>query len=124
MFDHINSEVEENVDEEEFDSSDMESPLAKEFAAHCKSVGEQIEAKLDEAHKALREAEEIAEKHGVPFSSGISPLSNSYVPGGFSKTKFSKLDTEVVCEIAGVWGEYISDMFGYGGGWLHSAVCN
>lgn len=74
--------------------------------------------------KALREAEALADKHGVPFRSGISPLSNSYVPNSFSKSKFAALERDVVCDIAGVWGEYISDMLsGYGNGWLHSAVC-
>ena len=123
MIDHIEQDDEDNEQDSE-DVDPYEAPLAKEFAQLCQDVGKEIKAKIAEARKSLREAEEIADKHGVPFHSGISPLSNSYVPGSFSKTKFAELDQEVVCEIADVWGEYISDLLGgYHGGWLHSQVC-
>lgn len=106
------------------DMDSMESPLAKEFAEHCKTVQAEIKVKVSEAFRLLREAEDIADKHGVPFRSGISPLSNSYIPKEFSKTKFGALGEEVVCEVSGVWGDYISDLFDSKyGGWLHSAVC-
>jgi hypothetical protein len=104
------------------DREGVESDLAKEFKALCADVHAQIDAKLDEARKALREAQAIADKHGVPFRSGISPLSNSYVPANFSTSKFSKLDSDEICDISGVYGEYIRDMLDCGG-WLHSAVC-
>jgi hypothetical protein len=123
MIDHIEQDVEDNEQDIE-DADPYEAPLAKEFAQLCQDVGLQIKVKVAEAQKALREAEEIADKHGVPFRSSISPLSNSYVPGSFSKTKFVKLDQEVVCEIAGVWGDYIGELLGGDrGGWVASAVC-
>lgn len=103
--------------------NDELSPLAQEFEQLCETVQAQIDEKLDQAMAALREAQKLADQHGVPFRSGISPLTNSYVPANFKKTKFAELDTSTVCEIAGVWGEYIRDMFEYDGGWLHSAVC-
>jgi len=113
----FDNEVEENDDP-------YESPLAKEFEQVCKDAKEQINAKLEEAHAALEQAEKIADQYGVPFRSHISPLSNSYVPTNFSESKFGKLDKEVVCEIAGVWGEYIRELLGGNyGGWIHSAVC-
>jgi hypothetical protein len=119
-FDEENEENEENSEE----ADPFEAPLAKEFAQLCQDVGKEIGVKVAEAHKALQEAQEIADKHGVPFRSGISPLNNSYVPGSFGKSKFAQLDHEVVCEIADVWGDYIGDLLGsYYGGWVHSAVC-
>ena len=114
----------ENTDEEEFDeehTDEEQSELAKEFKALCEDVQKKITAKLAEASKALNEATAIAEKYGVPFEAGISPLNNSYVPGSLSESKFKALDVEEVCEISGV---YIEDMFGSSyGGWVHSAVC-
>ena len=102
-----------------------DSQLAEEFSQLCKSVHKEIDDKISQAAVLLREAVEISEKNGVPFSSQVSFLGNSFVPGSFSKSKFAKLDTNQVCEIAGVYGEYIRDMFGgYGNGsWVHSGVC-
>jgi len=121
MTNHIDDELDTNEQE---DVDPFETPLAKEFMQHCSDVGKQIAARLDTARKFLNEAQELADAHGVPFHASISPLSNSYVPKGFSQTKFAALDQEVICEIAGVWGEYIDDMLhGYGCGWVHSAVC-
>jgi|SRR5579859_6692601 len=121
QFEDLEDEYNESDEDEEMD---FESPLAKEFSALCEDVQEKINLKLNEASKALEEAQEIADKHGVPFGSQISPISNHYVPKNFGKTKFSKLDLEVVKEISGVWGEYIDDLFGNSyGSWVHSAVC-
>jgi cyanate lyase len=112
----------ENTDEEEFDED--QSELAKEFKALCEDVQKKISAKLAEASKALDEATAIAEEYGVPFDASISPLHNYYVPGSLSESKFKDLDVEEVCEISGVYGEYIEDMFrSKYGGWVHSAVC-
>lgn len=120
MTNHIDDNLEENEEQDP-----MESPLAKEFDQHCQSIGKQISEKLAIARQALKDATDLADQHGVPFHAGISPLRNSYVPKNFpGKSKFAKLDQEVICEIAGVYGEYITDMFDSSyGGWLHSAVC-
>jgi hypothetical protein len=109
----------EELDETDEDEDPYETPLAKEFAQHCTDIGKLIDAKVDVARKALKEATDLAEKHGVPFRAGISPLSNTYMPASFSYSKFAKLDQEVICEIAEVWGDYLFE----GGGWIHSAVC-
>ena len=107
-------------DDDELD--DMESPLALEFETLCEDVRKQIDAKCDEARKALKEAVALSEQYGVPFSRGISFLSNSYIPTSFKSTKFAALSRDTICEIANVHGEYIADVIEYGG-WVHSAVC-
>ena len=104
------------------EKDEKQSALADEFQALCESVQDQIKAKILEAHKALGEAVAIAEKHGVPFRASISPLSNSYVPRSFKKSKFRQLETDEIEEISGAYGEYMRELFDYGG-WLHSAVC-
>lgn len=115
------SNYDDVLNEEETENSELE----EEFAKHCESVGKQISEKLAIARQALKEATDLADQHGVPFHAGISPLRNSYVPKNFpGKSKFAKLDQEVICEIAGVWGDYIGEMFDNSyGGWVHSAVC-
>ena len=112
--------VNEELHEDELEDQDpYETPLAKEFAQHCEDIRKLIAVKVDVARQAMKEACQIAEKHGVPFRAGISPLSNTYMPASFSVSKFAELDQEVICEIAEVWGDYLFE----GGGWLHSAVC-
>lgn len=103
--------------------SEEQCQLANEFETLCTDVQKQIKAKIEVARQALREAQELAEQHGVPFRSGISPLSNSFVPASFGKSKFRNLDREMIGEIAGVWGEFIDELYDGCGGWLHSAVC-
>jgi len=99
------------------------NPLVQEFSDLCERVQKEIDNKVAQAHIILKEAEMIAEAHGVPFSSRLSPIRNSFVPKSFSKGKFSGLNDNEVCEASGVYGEYIGDMLSGYGGWLHSAVC-
>ena len=110
-------------DNDDLEIEDEVNPLAQEFSDLCDTVQKEISFKLEQARMMLREAEKIAEAHGVPFSSNISPVRNSFVPRSFSKSKFAELDTTEARECAGVYGEYIEDMFDGDGGWLHSAVC-
>jgi hypothetical protein len=35
----------------------------------------------------------------------------------------NELESDRISEISGVWGDYIEEMFGSHGGWVHSAVC-
>jgi hypothetical protein len=106
-----------NINDEDLDPH--ETPLAKEFEKLCEDIGAQIDAHVEAASKELRKAIALSEKHGVPFRPNISFLSNSYMPESFFDSKFSKLDNDVVCEIASVWGDYLFE----GGGWQHSSVC-
>ncbi len=82
-------------------------------------VSAQIDAHVAAASKELKKAIDLSEKHGVPFRPNISFLSNTYMPESFFKSKFAKLDNDVVCEVADVWGDYIFE----GGGWQHSSIC-
>lgn len=105
--------------DEELDEDSMESPLAKEFAQLCTDVGNEMNVHLLVAKDELDKAIALSEKYGVPFNPGICPLSNSYVPASFAKSKFAKLDNDVVSEIADVWGDYLFD----GSGWATSSIC-
>lgn len=73
-----------------------------------------INEKLALAEKYLQEACDISEETGVPFSTGISFLSQSYVPGSFEE-KFPEIDRDFMQEVCDVYNEY--------DGWEHSAVC-
>ena len=101
--------------------SEADCQLADEFETLCTDVQKQINAKMDVARQAIRDAVAISEQHGVPFS-GLSFLSNSYVPSSFKDSKFKNLDQEIIGDIAGVYDSYGNGTFEYGG-WVHSAVC-
>lgn len=102
--------------------SSIQSKLVAEFEAHCSTVRDQIDAKLDEATTALNEAIALSEKSGVPFSTHISFLGNSFVPESFNKSKFAKIDYSELSEVTGIYSEYGNELFSYGG-WEHSQVC-
>lgn len=91
-----------------------DSALEREFRIKAEEVGNLISEKLAIASKALDEAEAIAEEHGISFSSGISPLSQSYVANS-AKDKWPDVSEEFMNDITETYGEY--------GGWQHSAVC-
>lgn len=92
-----------------------DSDLEREFRNAAAPVIELIDAKLDVAHKALREAVALSEEHGIPFYAHVSPLSQGYTPTSFEK-KYDGVDSDIVDEVTGTTNnEY--------GGWTHSAVC-
>jgi len=92
--------------------------LEAEFEALVDSHMQEIEVQLEAASKAMSKAEELSEKYGLPFSSGVSPLSQSYTPGSYH-AKFSDLSRGFVADLTGAYpgGEYDNE------GWEHSAVC-
>lgn len=102
-------------DDEDTQTNDPE--LEKEFEAACATAQAEIKVHMDAARAAVNLAVAAAEKHGVPFRAGISPLSNTYNPRSL-KEKFGKLDREAVNDISGTWNEYPGES-----GWQHSAVC-
>ena len=61
---------------------------------------------------ALAKAELISEKHGIPFYSYISPLSQGYKPNSFHEKWANLKDIESLLEVD---LEYE--------GWQYSAVC-
>jgi hypothetical protein len=115
---HIGIKCTDGTEEEleEFNLNKRDSELERQFRIEASSVLEKIYAKLEEASKALSEAEDLSEKNGIPFHSYISPLNQSYFPKSFAE-KFEELDRDFV---SGVTDAYIEN--GYDG-WEHSAIC-
>lgn len=91
-----------------------DNEFERAFRVAADSAADRINEKLDLASQYLSEACKISEETGVPFSSGISFLSQSYMPGSF-RDKFPEVDTEFRNSITDAYGEY--------DGWQHSAVC-
>ena len=104
------------MSEEEKEPTELE----KEFEKIANDAQTKIDEKLKEAGQALEEAMKISEESGVPFSSDISFLSQSYIPTSFKK-KYPELSIEFVTSVTGAYTSY-NDDFSYGG-WEHSAVC-
>ena len=95
------------------EDNDMEREFRK---AALKAEG-QIQKLLDKAARAISEAEELSEQYGVPFSSSVSPIGQSYYPTT-TESIFPDLDRDFIDDITGA---YHSD---YGEeGWQHSDVC-
>lgn len=95
------------------------SDLEKEFQAAYDKALPLIKEQLREARDALTRATAIANEYGVPFRSGVSPLAQGYIPTSFEE-KFSKLDSEIVSDISGVYDPHGDGLYP---GWQHSAVC-
>ena len=91
------------------------SAVELEFKALCEEVLPQIEARINIARQAIKEAEELSEKYGVPFSSDITPISMGYMPASLDD-RFRDLDSNIMYDLAGT---YLDDYEG----WEHSAVC-
>lgn len=98
-------------------SKDVESELEQEFRKLVDNKFNLINAKLNQANQLIDEAISISEEYGIPFSSSLSQVGQSYYPNSFRK-KFPDLDIDFVSEVTGSYHndpEY--------GGWEHSAVC-
>lgn len=95
-----------------------EDELEAEFQKLCDEHMEEIDAQLQIASDAIAKAEELSEKYGLPFSAGVSPLSQSYTPTSYYE-KYRNLSTGFVSDLTGAYpgGEYDNE------GWEHSAVC-
>lgn len=97
-----------------WDVSPRDSEIEREFRLAAPDVLEKINEYLQKADAALDKAVALSEKHGIPFSSGISPLSQSYLPGSFAE-KFPGVSRDIMSSVADASNEYE--------GWEHSAVC-
>lgn len=95
---------------------ERDSELEREFRVSASKALKQIHVKLEEASDALAAAVDLSEKYGIPFSTQISFLGQSYTPDSLEE-KFEDLDKDFVNCITGASNEY-----GYAG-WEHSAVC-
>jgi hypothetical protein len=91
--------------------------LVEKFKSLCDEVSPKIQSHLDKARKELDRAVELSEKHGIPFSAGVSLLGNNYMPRSFKKSEFKDLDEKVISDLTDV---YIDGSYP---GWEYSAVC-
>ncbi len=90
--------------------------LENEFRQLVNQHKFEIEAKVKEASDALAEAEELADKYGIPFYSDVSRINQGYTPKLFLDKFEDELDADVVYKLTQVYDlEYE--------GWAHSAVC-
>ena len=94
--------------------SKRDTAIEREFRLAASPVLDKIYAKLEKASKYISEAEAIAEKHGIPFSSNVSPLSQGYRPESFDE-KYSDVSNDIMSSVTDCCNEYV--------GWQHSKVC-
>lgn len=92
--------------------------LESEFESLLSEIGDQIQDKVRQAEKLLKEACELADEHGVPFFTNVSLLGQPYVPESF-ETKWQDLDRDFVANLT----EVASYDLGSAYGWQHSQVC-
>lgn len=96
--------------------NDMLSDLEKEFKSIATNVIQEIETQLTIANNAILLAEKLSSANGIPFSAGVSPLCQNYVPSSF-KDKWEGVSSSLVQELTGVY-DTNSDY-----GWEHSSIC-
>jgi uncharacterized protein (DUF302 family) len=94
-----------------------ETDLEKEFERVFDEVHPQIQDKLAQAAKLIREAEALSEKHGIPFrpKEEIMFCRPSYLPDSLNE-KFPDLDSEFWNAVTDAWA------YDYQG-WQQSQVC-
>jgi len=92
--------------------------LELEFLELVETTGKEIQDKLVEATKLLREATELSRKSGLPFRSNISEAGQAYVPSTYPE-KFAKLDKDKVADLLEI-GTYTLEN---ADGWEHSQIC-
>jgi len=104
----------DSVDIEDLDTED--SPLEREFRTKAGEVLSEIYRKVSASAKLLEEAVKLSEEHGIPFSSSVSFLGQSYFPTSF-ESKYPDVSSDIVYAITEASSEY------GGAGWEHSDVC-
>jgi len=100
-----------------YDVKPEDSELEREFRVKAAEVLPLIDQELAKADEYLSRAQAIADEHGIPFPSHISPLSQSYMTHSFTD-KWPGVSKEVVEEVTQTYSDY-DDYYG----WQHSAVC-
>ena len=94
-----------------------ENELELLFKAEAKKAKDEIKNLLTIATSAIKKAEKISEKYGVPFHSYVSPIGQSYFPKTM-EAKFTGLDKQFICDLTGAYhSEFGTE------GWQHSDVC-
>lgn len=105
---------EEQKEVSRYDVVAEDSEIERAFRLAVGEAQDRIYAKLAAAEKLIDEAVAISEETGIPFSAGVSPLGQSYLPNSLHE-KFPDIDRSFANEIAEAYGEYE--------GWQHSQVC-
>lgn len=95
-----------------------DSEVEREFRNTNLKISDKIHTALAKACEYLDKAVDLSEKHGVPFSSCISYLGQSYYPTTIQE-KFPEIENGFVQGITEAYSEYGMSY----GGWEHSAVC-
>lgn len=106
----------EVIVQEQGSVQERDDEFQRAYRVACDAAQELIYAKCEEAAKALSEAVRISELHGIPFSSGVSFLGQSYIPSSMSEF-FPEVDRDFMMEVADASSAYDEE------GWEHSAVC-
>lgn len=103
--------------DEDNDEDLEDDTLDAEFIKIADATNKEIEAKMEEACKALNEAVKLSEKNGIPFRANISFLGQSYIPKSF-ENKFPDVDLDQALEYMGAWRTDFQET-----GWAHSSIC-
>lgn len=91
-----------------------DSEMERTYRLAVKDAQRRMNEKMSQASALLDEAVAISEETGIPLDAGISPLSQSYIPGSMTE-KWPDVDRGFMNDLANAYGEY--------DGWQHSAVC-
>lgn len=95
----------------------LDPELELKFKATYESISNEMNSKIDMINNLLNDVVNLSEKHGIPFYSPVSQISQPYIPKSF-RTKFNGLSPDVVYDLTGASCNY--DDFG---GWKHSSIC-
>lgn len=94
---------------------DLEAKFEQAVAAFHK----ELSPIQDEITKLIGKAEELSEKHGIPFA-GVGPLTMNFIPESYVATYKEGLDADFVSDTCDV---YVGDAEYVYSGWEHSQIC-
>lgn len=100
---------------------EIELSLEEEFDELSDCILDEIKMHLHNAEEALSRAVQLSNENGIPFSSGISFIWQTYIPNSYYD-KFLQIDPEYVETLTGVWVNSEPDDYKKIG-WEHSAIC-
>ncbi len=97
------------------DIEKQDSDLERQFRLQSIKTLKEIHKALEQADEALSKAEELSEKHGIPFYSSVSRLRQGYTPSTI-QSLYAGISNEFVRTYSGVYNDYDE-------GWEHSQIC-
>ncbi len=90
--------------------------MEEEFKTLVESVSKEIQNNIETANKYLQIAVDLSKKHGIPFDSNISPISQSYKPNSYGALTIEQQD--IISDVV----EFDSNYYDRNG-WQHSRAC-